>query len=325
MTSTSITTTDLADLCVSAAIRAGATEHEARILADATVAAELARHRAVGVAHLFDYLDAYRAGRISPGVEPTVHRPTAATLISDAGGGLAQVAFDAALPELRADVEQRGLGALWVRNSYTCGELAYYPRLLAQAGLFALAFANSPALMSIGGSRERVLGTNPMAFAVPRPGRAPYVVDQATSATAYVNVRDAARDHKSIPLGWAVGPDGGATTEATAALAGALLPFGSYRGGNVALLVELLATLAGASYSVDAAPFDSGTSSPRIGMCVLCFDAGAIAGDAARMADHLDRLADDYGVALRGLDDKTPTDSVLLERELYDRLVLAGE
>lgn len=324
MTSTSITTADLADLCVSAAIAAGATGHEARLLAEATVAAEQARHRAVGVAHLFDYLDAYRAGRILAGVEPVVYRPTAATLICDAGGGLAQVAFDAALPELRDDVEQRGLGALWIRNSYTCGELSYYPRLLAQTGLFTLAFANSSALMSIGGSRERVLGTNPMAFAVPRPGRTPYVVDQATSATAYVKIRDAARDDEPIPPGWAVGPDGRATTDATAALAGALLPFGSYRGGNVALLVELLATLAGASFSVDAAPFDSGSSSPRIGVFVLCFDAEAIIGDAARMADHLDRLTDDYGVALRGLGDEPPADSVLLDRELYDRLIRAG-
>ena len=82
------------------------------------------------------------------------------------------------------------------------------------------------------------------------------------------------------------------TTDPEAALAGALLPFGGYKGANIALLVELLSSMAGGSWSMDAPPWDSGSRSPSIGMFVLAdrpprrrtaFPSGA--------EDHLDRLA----------------------------------
>ncbi|MDX2939479.1 Ldh family oxidoreductase [Streptomyces ipomoeae] len=101
------------------------------------------------------------------------------------------------------------------------------------------------------------------------PRRPPLVIDHASSQTAYVNVRQAARTGASIPADWAVGPDGAKTTDASAALAGVLLPFGGYRGGNIALLVELLATLAGGSFSLEAAhrprggPAGTRTARPR--------------------------------------------------------------
>ncbi|MET7542824.1 Ldh family oxidoreductase [Streptomyces sp. NPDC005507] len=131
-------------------------------------------------------------------------------------------------------------------------------------------------------------GTNPMAYAVPRPDGPPVVIGQASSQTAYVNVRRHAQGGESIPDGWAVGPDGVATTDASAALAGALLPFGDHRGVNVALLVEFLATLGGGSFSLDAAPFDRGNEPPGIGVFLLCLDSGVLPGTQRRAAAHLE-------------------------------------
>jgi len=119
-----------------------------------------------------------------------------------------------------------------------------------------------PALMSIGGATGLVLGTNPLAHASPRAiGRA-LVVDQASSQTAFVNTRSAGAKGTPIPDGWPVDETGRHTTDAAAALRGALLPFGSYQGGNLALLVELLAMLSGAGWSSDAPTFDRGSKSP---------------------------------------------------------------
>jgi (2R)-3-sulfolactate dehydrogenase (NADP+) len=277
----------------------------------------------VGVAHLFDYLRAYREGGISPGAVPEVLRPAPACLVADARNGLAQVAFDEALPSLIDATAEAGIASLWVRNSFTCGELGHYPRRIADHGYFALACANSPALMALGGSTGAVLGTNPLAYAVPRPGRSPFLIDQATSATAYVNVREAARAGNPLPAGWAVGPDGAATTDAAQALDGALLPFGAHRGGNVALLVELLATLGGASFSVDAPPFDRGGAPPRIGVFVLCVDLDAVAGGAGRASGYLDRLRSEYGVSLPAMADGPPAGPVRLDATLHRRLLAA--
>ena len=98
-------------------------------------------------------------------------------------------------------------------------------------------------------SSEPVLGTNPLAYGIPRPSGPSLLVDQASSQTAYVNIRSAAAQQRSIPDGWAIDETGRGTTDPSAALRGALLPFGGYKGANIALLVEMLAVLSGANWS----------------------------------------------------------------------------
>ncbi|WP_416972176.1 Ldh family oxidoreductase [Streptomyces sp. 4F14] len=312
----------LVELCAQAAQAAGADQRAAQALAKATVAAEGAGNTAVGVAHLFDYLRSYESGRIAVGAEPEVLRPAPACIVADARHGLAQVAFDAAFTDLVEATARLGTATLWIRNAYTCGELGYYPRRLAEAGLIAVACANSPALMSLGGSATRVLGTNPIAYAVPRAGAPPFVIDQASSQTAYVNVRHAAQAGTALPQGWAIGPDGAATTDPDEALRGALLPFGGHRGGNIALLGELLATLAGAAFSIDAAPFDHGSDPPGIGMFVLCLSPDPFPGAVDRAEHHLQRLHDQHAVRLPAWTASAqPPKTIRLDRDLADRLL----
>lgn len=308
----------LAELCTSALLAVGAGRDEAAVLADATVEAELVGNRAVGVAHLFDYLSAYREGRIRVDAEPLVTRPAPSVLDVDADDGLAQVAFIAASAEFEELARTQGIAALWIKNSFTCGELGYYARRLAGRGLLAVTVANSPALMSIGGAPTSIVGTNPLAYGIPRAGRLPVVIDQASSATAYVNIRRAAETGESIPAGWALGPDGAPTEDALAAVQGTLLPFGGHRGGNIALLVELLATLSGASFSSEAAPFDTGTESPRIGVFLMAIDP-TVFGAAERLASQLGSLAD-RGVRLPAVELTTLPDTVDVADDLLGRL-----
>jgi (2R)-3-sulfolactate dehydrogenase (NADP+) len=159
----------LTELCRDALLRAGVDARSAQLLAEATVEAELVGNRAVGVEHLFDYLDAYREGRIVRESRPIVRRAAPAVIDVDACGGLAQTAFAEAFDQLQSATWDAGIAALWARNSFTCGELGYYPRRLAEHGFIAMASANSPALMSLGGAPSPVLGTNPLAYAIPRP------------------------------------------------------------------------------------------------------------------------------------------------------------
>ena len=310
----------LADLCRDALMSAGADSSAARVLAEATVEAELVGNRAVGVAHLFDYLDGYREGRITPAAQSHVHRPAPAVVDVDARGGIAQTAFLDAIADLQAATREAGIAALWIRDSFTCGELGYYPRHLARQGLIAVAAANSPALMSLGGAPASILGTNPLAYAIPRPGQQPVVIDQASSATAFVNLKRAAVAGDMIPAGWALGPDGRQTEDAATALRGTLLPFGGHRGGNVALLVEVLATLSGASFSLDAAPFDSGTASPGIGVFVLAIDPAMFDGSIRRLSELFVRLQDEHRVRLPALDLTEVPSSVEIGAELLQRL-----
>ncbi|GAB2738699.1 Ldh family oxidoreductase [Salinifilum aidingensis] len=311
----------LTEMCRDALLFVGVGTRDAQVLAEATVEAEALGIQAVGVAHLFDYLDGYRKGRISTAEQPVVRRAAPAVIDVDARGGLAQVAFTEALDVFQDAVRECGTAALWIRSSFTCGELGYYVRHLARSGdVIALASANSPALMSLGGAVRPVLGTNPLAYGIPRPGMPPVVIDQASSATAFVNIRRAAEAGEAIPAGWALDSEGESTQDPQAALEGTLLPFGGHRGGNVALLIEMLATLSGGSFSLDAPPFDSGSSSPDIGVFLLGLSSANFPGSVERLSQHLEDLRHHQHVYLPALELDEPPTSIEISAELLGRL-----
>lgn len=276
-----------------ACMAAGTCDAVARSLADAIVSAEWAGRSSVGFAHLRDYLAGFASGRIEAGVEPALDDPALAIIRSDAKGGIAQLGFDRAFEPLCARASLYGLAVFAQHNSYTTGELGYYVRRLAEAGLVAIAATNGPALMAAGAGGERVYCTNPLAFAAPVDGEAPLVIDQASSATAFVNLRRAAEKGEAIPEGWAIDAQGQPTTDAREAVKGALLAFGGPRGGNIALMVEVLAAgISGANWSLDAPGFMVGGRSPGAGLFVLALKPDLMEPSfAGRLREQLQRLA----------------------------------
>lgn len=147
--------------------------------------------------------------------------------------------------------------------------------------------------MAAGQSSEAVYGTNPLAFAAPVDNRAPLVIDQASSATAFVNIRQAAKRGKMIPEGWAIDERGQNTMDSREAIKGALLAFGGARGANIALMVEILAAgTTGANWSLDAPSFEEGSHSPGVGLFIVALTPELLApGFSARMASQIERLS----------------------------------
>lgn len=282
----------LETLCRDAAMAAGASPDAAVSLARATLAAEAEGNRAVGLAHLPFYLDALRDGRIDGRAEPTIDRPLPAVIHVDAHGGTAHLGYDRAHDRLVQAARSCGIALFAQKNAYTCGSLGTFVRRLAEEGLVALAATNGPALMTVPGGRIPVYCTNPLAFAAPMADGDVLLVDQASSQTAYVKVREAAERGEALPVGWAIDPDGRPTTDPDAALKGALLTFGGSRGANVALMVEVLsAGLTGANWSLDAPSIIAGDRSPGTGLLVVAIEPAAFGpGFGDRLADHARRL-----------------------------------
>ena len=276
-----------------AARAVGANVSQARALARATVAAEAIGRRAVGFAHLPDYLEAFLSGRIRRDAEPELTSPAPALIACDAREGIAQLGFDLAFDDLASRAKTLGLAAFAQRNAFTAGEVGYYPRRLAEVGLVAFAAANGPALITAPGAGATPLYcTNPFAFAAPVEGGPPLLIDQSSSAAAFVELRRRAEAGETLPEDWAVDADGLATTDPRAALKGALLAFGGARGANIALMAEVLAAgLTDANWSLDAPAFDAGAASPGAGLFVAAFNPRALAPELPRrLADQLDRL-----------------------------------
>ena len=272
---------------------AGASAAAAQSLARATIAAERRGRAAAGFSHLRDYLSGFRDGRIDGSAEPVLASPAPAMIACDAKQGIAQLGFDLAFADVCARAETYGLALFAQKNSFTAGELGDYVRRLAEAGLVALAAANGPALMATPETRAPVYCTNPVAFAAPLDEGPPLVIDQATSATAYVTLRRLAEAGELLPRGWAIDEAGRETTDPHAAIRGALLAFGGARGANIALMVEVLAAgLTAANWSLDAPPFDRGSVSPGAGLIVVAIAARLLAPDfPARVRCQLERLA----------------------------------
>ena len=175
------------DLAARAARAAGLSDEAARSLARATVSADAHGKSSTGFGHLLDYLAALREGRIDGDAEPLITSPAPAAIHCDARGGIAQLGFDRVFDDLRRRAATFGIALFAQKGSYTTGELGYYPRRLVEAGLLAFAATSGPALMTVAGARRPVYCTNPFAFAAPVADGPPLLIDQASSATAYVS------------------------------------------------------------------------------------------------------------------------------------------
>lgn len=289
------------ELALHALAGAGASDAMAQSLAAATVRAEARGQSGVGFAHLVDYLESLRAGRIHGAAIPRRLDPAPALIAADADAGTAQLAFDGVFEDFVDKAHRFGVALFSLKNSYTTGELGDYVHRLAGAGLVGLAMTNGPALITVPGSKTPVYCTNPLAFAAPRANGPPLLIDQSSSATAFVNIREAAARGESIPDGWAIDADGHPTTDARAALNGALLAFGGTRGANIALMVEIMAAAGGGNWSLDAPDFKSGDRTPSAGLTVVAFSPSLLDPDFEnRLAAQLDRLSGKHGIHIPG-------------------------
>jgi uncharacterized oxidoreductase len=165
----------------------------------------------------------------------------------DARRGFGQVAarfaIDCALEKARA----QGLAAAGIHHCNHVGRLGEWVERAAAAGMVGLAFCSlgrrGAAVAPYGGA-ARLLGTNPLAAAVPLAGRPPLLIDFATSAVAEGKLRVARNRGTPIPAGWVVTADGQPTTDPADFYAGgALLPCAGHKGYGLAMLVELLGGL----------------------------------------------------------------------------------
>ena len=234
---------DVHAFCALALQRAGARPGDAAVISDGLIAADLRGVHSHGALRVGIYVDRLRAGSIKPRAELQLLRDSGALVVADAqaGPGIAMAARAMDLAIARA--QAHGIAAVSVRNANHCGMLAFFAMRALSAGAVGIAASNGDSLVAPWGARAKFLGTNPLAVAVPAMEEAAVVLDMATSVVAHGRIKGAADRGEAIPLGWAVDAAGQATTDPVQALAGALLPFGGFKGSGISLLIDLLAGL----------------------------------------------------------------------------------
>lgn len=260
----------------------GAAPDNARSVARALVAAEADGLKGHGLSRIPTYLAMLGTGKVDGKAVPAARVTAPSVLAIDAANGFAYPAIDLALRELPPIARRQGVAVAAVTRSNHCGAVGHHVEALARDGLVAMFFANTPAAMAPWGGRRAVFGTNPIAFAAPLAGADPIVIDLAVSKVARGPILAAKQKNQPIPEGWALDRDGNPTTDASAALAGTMLPLGDAKGAALALMVEILSVcLVGANPSATASNFFDGEGAPPgVGQLIVAIDPVAFGHDA---------------------------------------------
>lgn len=296
----------------------GAGVDAARSVARAVKVAEANGNRICGLYYVESYCRQLETGRVLGAVEPVVDASRPGALRVDARFGFAQPAFDAGFELAVAAARSAGTCGYAVEHSHTCTSLGYFTEQFAEVGLLAIGATNSTARVAPPGGSSPILGTNPLAMAVPaRNGGVAFQFDYSTSAVALGKITMAAAAGEPIPPGWAVDADGNDTTDPDAALGGSLLSAGGYKGYGLGLMVEILASaLTGSLPSTEIPPLKAPTGPHHdIGQFYVVIDPKAFGGDT--FWDRVDALGEivaaQPGARLPGAGRSSPDDSHQVE------------
>lgn len=248
-----------------------------------------------GLYRLLGCVRSAQSGKVDLRAEPTLRDVAPGVLAVDAHYGFSPLAFETGLPVLADKARKQGLAAMAINRCFHFSALWPEVEAIAAQGLVGLAMTPSHSWVAPAGGTRGVFGTNPLAFAWPRAGTHPFVFDFATSAIARGDIELHAREGKPIPSHWALDRDGHPTTDARAALDGAMQTFGGHKGSALAAMIELLAgALIGDLTSMESQAFDDGAgASPCHGELVIAIDPQRFAGsDEPAAQARAERLFD---------------------------------
>ena len=215
---------------------------EASILADHAIDAALCGYEYSGLAKLLNIPEHRRFKQ--PRRAMRILRETEVSVLYDGGNNVGMLAMYHAARAAIAKAAAHGFAVVGVNDSWMSGRSAYYVEMIAKADLIAIHTAGSGRAVAPPGGRRPALGTNPIAFGLPS-SRGPIVFDMGTSAFMGTDLQYRERMGQLLPVGVAIDPTGQPTRDPTLARAGALLPFGDYKGFGLALIVQALGMLAG--------------------------------------------------------------------------------
>lgn len=281
----------------------GAADMQASQVARAVARAEALGNVICGLYYLESYCTQLASGRVSGTVDPVVTKPRGAAVLADAKFGFAQPAFAAGLDLAVETARENGVATLAVANAHTCTSLGFFTEQIAANGLIAIGMTNASPVVAPPGGNKAVIGTNPIAMTVPGADEPAMHFDFSTSAVALGKITMAKAAGEDIPLGWAVDANGAPTTDPEAALGGALVSAGGYKGWGFGLMVELLAAgMTGSVNSLDVKGLKLPDGPPHgLGQFYILMDP-ATYGDnfADRFARVADAVAEQDGARIPG-------------------------
>jgi LDH2 family malate/lactate/ureidoglycolate dehydrogenase len=213
---------------------------DAKEVGDCLLQADLRGVDSHGMIRLPVYAERIRKAVVNPRPVPRIVKASASTALLDGDNGLGAVVGSRAMEKAIELAAGPGISFVGVRRSNHFGIAAFYVQKAVRKGLIGCAASNAPPHMAPFGGRARFLGTNPFAIGIPAGKQPPLIFDASTSVVARGKIIVAAKEGRAIPPGWAIDTEGNPTTDAKAALAGSVLPFGGPKGSAISLIIDVL-------------------------------------------------------------------------------------
>lgn len=281
----------------------GCPPEQAELAADVLLNADLRGIDSHGVARLSGYVRLWEAGRINTRPNMRIVHESPSTAVMDGDGGLGLVVAPRAMEIAISKAKAAGTGWVSVRNSNHFGIAGHHAMQALSHDMIGMAMTNASPLVAPTFSTERMLGTNPIAVAVPAGEQPPFVADFATTTAANGKLEILQRKNENAPLGWIQQKDGQPSTNPSELKdGGALVPLGSdrehgsHKGYCLGAWVDIFsAVLSGANYGPWVPPFVAFLSPPAdpVGDGIGHF-LGAMRIDAFRPAGEFKQHMDNW-------------------------------
>lgn len=257
----------------------GLRERDARITAEALVSTDTLGVFTHGSKLLAGYLKKLKGGGYPPDAVPHIERNGPAWAIVNGNAGLGQVGCQFAIETAMQKAGSLGVAFVALRNTGHIGAAGHFAAKAARSGFIAMITGNDMPSVAAPGSRKAVLGSNPLAYAIPTAGD-PILLDMATSAVAGGKVYAAHTRGEPIPPTWLIGPDGHPTTDGSLyPHVAALAPMAGHKGYGLGLWCEVLSALipGGAmTWQVGSWIFDPPSSPSRHNASILLINVDAL-------------------------------------------------
>ncbi|HSF63448.1 MAG TPA: Ldh family oxidoreductase [Paracoccaceae bacterium] len=244
---TSVTRDSLQAFMVQGFRALGLPAEDAAIFADALIFSELRFHpgHGQGVRRLRRYQERINAGQVDVKTRLEVIKESPALALVDAHNGIGTVAAARAMRMAVDKAKVCGIGQVIVRNSTHYGSSAVHACAAEAAGCIGIAFTNAGPEMAPWGGRQGAVGTNPWGIAAPTGLGFPVVMDIALTTAGKGMMQWHAREGRPMPRDWALTLEGEETDDPTAAMTGALLGIGQYKGYGLAFMTDVMTGVLG--------------------------------------------------------------------------------
>jgi ureidoglycolate dehydrogenase (NAD+) len=235
-------------------VKHGATAHDAEIVAQGLVWANLRGGDGHGVSRLPRYVKLLASGEIDVKAQPRLVHDRGATLMIDGGHGFGPVAVMEGAARAVERAKQTGVCFALIRHTTHTGAIGRYAQWIAGRGCAALLMGAGPTLMAYHGARVASMATSPIAIAVPSSDGT-VALDMSSSTISNGKILQARATGAALPEGTVLTAAGELSTDAKKAET--LLPLGGPKGSGLAFMFEMLASV------LAAAPIQASALGPQ--------------------------------------------------------------